>query len=96
LQFGTADISAIGDRATHPHDAGEMVAEYQASGVGPWKNDPFNENRYRAERRTIADTDGRIKGDSAMPPRTHYAGHLPSLPRPPGWQLGQDQNWPVP
>ena len=53
--------------ATDRRDRGLRAWEYQAMGLGSHANDPYSENRYRAERRAMGDTNGTGHWDRYTP-----------------------------
>jgi hypothetical protein len=56
--------------------------EYQATGLGRFRRDPFSENRYRNERRSVS-TAEQVAGDATMPDRDNYLGDgVRELPHP--------------
>ena len=52
--------------------AGIRSSEYQAVGLGGYRDAPLTENRYRAERNKIDGHKGEISGDGTMKQRDTY------------------------
>jgi len=60
MRTGTEDQAVLNARtATDRKDIGTNAWEYQAMGLGSHANDPYSENRYRAERRAMGESDQR-------------------------------------
>jgi len=75
------DLLAGTDEAGYIREDGARVPamEYQAVGLGEWRDRMMSENAYRAARRAIGKLGiGAAIGDADMPPRPRYMYRLPS------------------